>query len=170
MTRLACDHILSVRPSVSIHSCFRKQFLQTSPPEPLIGFWQLHRNDPWLVLFQSCSNESDPLHVYVTGAKNRFGGGGAESFKNLLINQWTDFNLTWQEFSLVTLYQDWSSCHDLSKNMAFRGRGLFSLYMYIEIFKNLFAQVSDIGPSWSSCSNFRTSMVRSWCESSEYLG
>ena len=34
--------------------------------------------------------------------------------------------------SLVTLYQDCSSSHDLSKNMAASGWGLFSLYLYIE--------------------------------------
>ena len=37
----------------------------------------------------------------------------------------------------MTLYQDCSSHLDSSKNMAARGRGLFSLYMYIENFKNL---------------------------------
>ena len=39
--------------------------------------------------------------------------------------------------SLVTLYKDCSSRHDSSKNIAARGRGLFSLYIYIENFKNL---------------------------------
>ena len=38
---------------------------------------------------------------------------------------------------LVILYQDCSSHLDLSKNMAVRGRGLFSLYIFIENFKNL---------------------------------
>ena len=38
---------------------------------------------------------------------------------------------------LVILYQDCSSHLDSSKNMAARGRGLFSLYIYIENFKNL---------------------------------
>ena len=38
---------------------------------------------------------------------------------------------------LVILYQDCSSHLDSSKNMATRGRGLFSLYIYIENFKNL---------------------------------
>ena len=38
---------------------------------------------------------------------------------------------------LVILYQDYSSHLDSSKNMATRGRGLFSLYIYIENFKNL---------------------------------
>ena len=37
----------------------------------------------------------------------------------------------------MTLYQDCSSHLDLSKNMAARGWGLFSLYIYIENFKNL---------------------------------
>ena len=38
---------------------------------------------------------------------------------------------------LVILYQDCSSHLDSSKSMATRGRGLFSLYSYIETFKNL---------------------------------
>ena len=38
---------------------------------------------------------------------------------------------------LVILYQDCSSHLDSSKNMAARGHGLFSLYIYIENFKNL---------------------------------
>ena len=37
----------------------------------------------------------------------------------------------------MILYQDCSSHLDLSKNMAARGRGLFSLYIYIENLKNL---------------------------------
>ena len=37
----------------------------------------------------------------------------------------------------MILYQDCSSHSDSSKNMATRGRGLFSLYIYIENFKNL---------------------------------
>ena len=36
----------------------------------------------------------------------------------------------------MILYQDCSSHLDSSKNMAARGRGLFSLYIYIENFKN----------------------------------
>ena len=37
----------------------------------------------------------------------------------------------------MIFYQDYSSHLDLSKNMAARGRGLFSLYIYIENFKKL---------------------------------
>ena len=42
-----------------------------------------------------------------------------------------------RNLSLFTLYQDCSSYHDSSKNMAARGRGLFSQYIYIEKFKSL---------------------------------
>ena len=47
---------------------------------------------------------------------------------------------------LVTLYQDCSSHLDLSKNMAARGRGSFSLYIYIENLKNLLVR-----NHWTNC-------------------
>ena len=61
-----------------------------------------------------------------------------EKCKNLLVrNHWTDFHIILQNVPLVILYQYCSSHLDLSKNMATRGQGLFSLYIYIENFKNL---------------------------------
>ena len=61
-----------------------------------------------------------------------------ENFKNLLVrNHWTDFNIIFRNVPLVILYQDCSSHLDSSKNMAARGQGLFSLYIYIENLKNL---------------------------------
>ena len=61
-----------------------------------------------------------------------------ENFKNLLVrSQWTDFNIILQKCSYVIFYQDCSIHLDSSKNMAARGRGFFSLYIYIENFKNL---------------------------------
>ena len=61
-----------------------------------------------------------------------------EKFKNLLVrNQWTDFNITWQECFFGDPLPRCSSRHDPSKNMAAMGRGIFSLYIYIENFKNL---------------------------------
>ena len=41
----------------------------------------------------------------------------------------------------MILYQDYSSHLDSSKNMAARGRGLFSLYINIENFKNLLVRI-----------------------------
>ena len=36
------------------------------------NFTKLHRNDPWVVPYQSCSNRSSWLHKKGTGSKNRF--------------------------------------------------------------------------------------------------
>ena len=55
-----------------------------------------------------------------------------ENLKNPLVrNHWTDFQLILQ----VILYQDCSRHLDSSKNMVARGRGLLSLYIYIENLK-----------------------------------
>ena len=50
--------------------------------------------------------------------------------------------------SLVTLYKDCSS-----KNMTARGRGLFSLYIYIENFKNPLVRNSwtEFNVTWQEC-------------------
>ena len=55
--------------------------------------------------------------------------------------------------SLVTLYKDCSSRHDSSKNMAAMGRGLFSVYIYIENFKNLLVRNSwtEFNVTWQEC-------------------
>ena len=55
--------------------------------------------------------------------------------------------------SLVTLYKDCSSHHDSSKNMAARGQGLFSRYIYIENFKNLLVRNSwtEFNVTWQEC-------------------
>ena len=61
-----------------------------------------------------------------------------EKFQNLLVrNQWTNFNITWQECCfgdpLPRLFkQSW-----FVKKKAARGWGIFSLYTYIENSKNL---------------------------------
>ena len=54
----------------------------------------------------------------------------------------------------MILYQDCSSHLDSSKNMATRGRGLFSLYIYIENFKNLLVwnQWTDFNIILQKCS------------------
>ena len=62
-----------------------------------------------------------------------------ENFKNLLVrNHWTDFNIILQKCfigdPLPRLFKPFGV---IKKNMAARGRGLFSLYIYIEIFENL---------------------------------
>ena len=61
-----------------------------------------------------------------------------ENFKNLLMrNHWIGFSITWQKcFFRDQLYQDCSSHHDSSENMATRGGTYFPL-ISIENFKNL---------------------------------
>ena len=61
--------------------------------------------------------------------------------KNLLVrNHWTDFNIILQKCFfgdlLPRLFKPFGF-ENKQKNMAARGRGLFSLYIYIENFKNL---------------------------------
>ena len=95
-----------------------------------------------MILYQDCSSHLD-------SSKNMAARGWGlfslyiylENLKNLLVrNHCTDFNIILQNVPLVILYQDCSSFLDSSKNMAARGRGLFSLYIYIENFKNLFVR------------------------------
>ena len=62
-----------------------------------------------------------------------------ENFKNLLVrNHWTDFNIILQKCSfgdpLPGLFKPFGV---VKKHVAARGRGLFSLYIYIENLKNL---------------------------------
>ena len=54
----------------------------------------------------------------------------------------------------MILYQDCSSHLDSSKKVAARGRGLFSLYIYIEKFKNLLVRNhwTDFNIIWQKCS------------------
>ena len=100
------------------------------------------------ILLQKCSF-GDPLpscSSHLDSSKNMAARGWVlfslyiyiENLKNLLIrNHYTDFNIICRNVPLVILYQD-CSCHlDLSKNMAARGRCLFSLCIYIENLKNL---------------------------------
>ena len=70
-----------------------------------------------------------------------------ENLKNLLVrNHWTDFHIFCRNVPLVMVYEDCSSHLDLSKNMAARGRGSFSLYIYIENLKNLLVR-----NHWNNC-------------------
>ena len=77
-----------------------------------------------------------------------------ENFKNLLVrNHWTDFCIILQNCffgnPLPRLFKPpW-----FVKNMAPRGRGLFSLYIYIENFKNLLVinDWTDFNIIWQKC-------------------
>ena len=84
-----------------------------------------------MILYQDCSSHLDSsknmaargwglfsLYIYI------------EQFKNLLVRTTGPISIRFcRNVPLVILYQDCSSHLDLSKNMAARGRGLFSLYI-----------------------------------------
>ena len=90
-----------------------------------------------MILYQDCSSHLDSSKNMAVRGRGLFSLYiYIENFKNLLVrNHWTDFNIILQNVPLVILYQDCSSHLDSSKNMAVRGRGLFSLYIYKENFK-----------------------------------
>ena len=74
-----------------------------------------------------------------------------EKNKNLLVrNYWTDFNITLQEYFFGGLLPILFKPSWFVKNMAARGPGLFSLYIYIENFKNLLVR--------NHSNNFNTSL------------
>ena len=59
-----------------------------------------------------------------------------ENFKNLLVrNHWTDFNIILQKCSFGNPLPSLFKPFGFIKNMAARGRGLFSLFIYIETLK-----------------------------------
>ena len=90
-----------------------------------------------MILYQDCSSHLDSSKNMAARGRGLFSLFiYIENFKTLLVrNHWTDFNLILQKCSFGN--QDCSSHLDSSKNMAARMRGLFSLYIYIENFKNL---------------------------------
>ena len=92
-----------------------------------------------MILYQDCSGHLDSSKNMAARGHGLFSLSiYVENFKNLLVtNHWTDLNIIFRNIFLEILYQDCSRHLDFSKNMAARGRGLFSLYIYIENFKNL---------------------------------
>ena len=92
-----------------------------------------------MILYQDCSSHLDSSNNMAARGRGLFSLYiYIENFENLLVrNHWTDFNIILQKCSLVILNQDCSIYLDSSKNMATRGRGLFSLYINMENFKNL---------------------------------
>ena len=136
------------------HIIYIENFKKTSCQKPLDRFqYNIAGNVPFVTLYQDCSSRQKP---WPPGG----GGGGAglfylynyiENFKNLLVrDQWTDFIITRHK---CFLGDPLPSNHDSSKNMAARGRGLFFLYIYIEMFKNLPVrnQWTDFNITWQEC-------------------
>ena len=93
-----------------------------------------------MILYQDCSSHLD-------SSKNMAARGTGLIFpiylyrklKKIFLSETTGLISIYfcRNVPLVILYQGYSSHLDSSKNMAARGRGLFSLYIYVENFKSL---------------------------------
>ena len=78
-----------------------------------------------------------------------------ENFRNLLSETTGQSSmLLGRNVAFVTFYQDCSSPHDTSKNLAPKGHGLLSLYICIENFKTLLVRnhLTDFNITWQECS------------------
>ena len=100
------------------------------------------------IILQKCSF-GDPLpdcSSHLDSSKNMAARGRGlvfiyiyiENFKNLLVrNHWTDFNIILQKCFFDDLLPRLFKSFGFVKKHGPRGQGLFSLYIYIENFKNL---------------------------------
>ena len=93
-----------------------------------------------MILYQDCSNHLDSSkNMAARGAGLIFPIYLYRKLKEIFLSETTKPISTYfcRNVSLVILYQACSNHLDSSKNMAARGRGLFSLYIFVENFKNL---------------------------------
>ena len=98
-------------------------------------FW-FCRNVPLVILYQDCSRviwicQKAWLPGGVGGEQGLFSLYIEKCKNHLVPNHWTDFHIILQKCSFGDPLPRLSSRLDLSKNMAARGQGLFSLYMYL---------------------------------------
>ena len=92
-----------------------------------------------MILYQDCSSHLDSSKNMATRGRGLFSLYiYIENFKNLLVrNHWTDFHIILWKCSFGDPVPRLFKPFGFVKNMAARGRGLFSLYICIENFKNL---------------------------------
>ena len=90
-----------------------------------------------MILYQDCSGHLDSSKNMAARGRGLFSLYiYIENFKNLLVrNHWTDFNIILQKCSFSDPLPRLFKPFGFVKNMAARGRGLISLYIYIENFK-----------------------------------
>ena len=106
-----------------------------------------------MILLQDCSNHLDSSKNMAARGRGLFSLYiYIENFKNLLVrNHWTNFNIILQECSfgdpLSRLFKPFGF---VKKHGCQGGRGLFSLYIYIENLKNLL-----IRNHWNDCNIMR---------------
>ena len=112
-----------------------------------------------MILYQDCSSHLD-------SSKNMTASGRGlislyiyiENFKNLLVrNHWTDSNIILQKCSfgdpLPRLFKPFGFFKKHGRQWGREVGGLFSLYIYIENFKNLLVRNhwTDFNITWQEC-------------------
>ena len=110
-----------------------------------------------MILYQDCSSNLDSSKNIAARGRGLFSLSiYIENFKNLLIrNHWTDFSIILQRCSfgdpLSRLFKPFGF---VKKTWPPGGRGLFSLYIYIENLKNLLVRNhwTDCNIVWQKCS------------------
>ena len=131
-----CDHLPSVIVVVVVvgvivvHLSVRPQSLNNI--SSLTTDWiltKLHRNDPWLVLFQN--GQMIPVHC-ISGSQELKIDFLTKNLKNLLVrNYWTDFNIILKKCSFNDPLPRLFKPLGFIKKHGRQGRGLFSLYIDI---------------------------------------
>ena len=129
-----------------------ENFKKSSCQKPLDRF-QYNFAEMFLlvILYQDCSSHLDSSKNMAARGRGLFSLYiYIEKFKNLLVrNHWTDFNIILQKCSFGDALPRLFKPFGFVKNMAARGQDLFSLYIYIENFKNLLVQ-----NHWTDFNNF----------------
>ena len=92
-----------------------------------------------MILYQDCSGHLESSKNMATRGRGLFSLNiYIENFKNLLVrNHWTDFNIILQKCSCSDPLPRLFKPFGFVKKHGRQGRGLISLYIYIENFKNL---------------------------------
>ena len=109
-----------------------------------------------MILYQDCLSHLDSSKNMATRGRGLFSQYiYIVKFKNLLVrNHWTDFHIILQKCSLGDPLPRLLKPFGFVKKHDCRGRGLFSLYIYIEHFKNLLVRNhwTDCDIIWKKCS------------------
>ena len=108
------------------------------------------------MIYQDCSSHLDSSKNMTARGRGLFSLYiYKENFKNLLVrNHWTDFNIILQKCSFGDLPRLFKPFGFVKKRGRQRGRSLFSLYIYMENFKNLLVrnQLTDFNIILQKCS------------------
>ena len=135
---------------ISIYKTLKIFFSETNGPISI----QLGRNVSLVTLYKDCSSRHDSSKNMATWGRGLFSLYiYIENFKNLVRNNWTEFNVTWQECCFGDLLPRLFAFMICQKPWPPEGRGLFFVYICIENFKILIVTypMTDFNITWLEC-------------------